>query len=108
MGYGVRSNDWVKWIVGAMIFLLIAAVVVGLVIADTYWANPPMWEVERPAQTPARRAFQVSGPRLSTQRTAWFFLREMASVGALRRRCPTGCEAPLHHQFLGDRVHRIE
>lgn len=43
---GVGSNDWVKWIVGAVFFLLIAAVVAGLLLAGTYWANPSLREAE--------------------------------------------------------------
>jgi uncharacterized protein HemX len=43
---GIGSNNWVKWIVGAVFFLLLAAVVLGLLLAGTYWANPSLREAE--------------------------------------------------------------
>lgn len=40
------SGNWVKWIVWAVFMLLIAAVVFGLLLAGTYWANPSLGEAE--------------------------------------------------------------
>jgi hypothetical protein len=41
MYQGAGSGNWVKWVVGFVVLLLVGACVAGMILAESYWGNPP-------------------------------------------------------------------